>query len=408
MIQTEPNIESTRIGLAGAGPIPNAVLYNNGKQLLDAVLRDAGVQQATALPVGSVMPYAGSDLAVPTGWLLCNGQAVSRSTYAALFTVIGTTYGVGDGSTTFNLPDLRGRVLAGRDNMGNTTAQNRITTAGSGINGTTLGASGGSQTHTLTVAQMPSHNHAGRTETAPGTSGWAGVSSAIRAAYNSYTLDNQYMSFAGGNAAHNNTQPTLIGNYIIKAIADPVNTIGVSLAGTAGGDLTGTYPNPTIVNISNAPVHNSNTTLSFRTSNVERMSIDASGRVLKPGQPAFSGCKSGTTAAIQQNPWICNLAITNVGNHYNTSTGFFTCPVSGYYLCVAGWIGGSGTGYGRIRKNGVEQLFTHWNHGTSWDSIHVNAIVNCNTNDTLSFSIDGGSSGAWGDRHSSMSIYLLG
>src|SRR5688572_13958247 len=100
---------------------------------------------AATSTTGIAVPYAGSS--APTDWLLCDGSAVSRTTYANLFAVIGTTYGSGDGSTTFNLPDLRGRTVAGKDNMGGAAA-NRITSGGSGIAGTTLGAVGGTQTHT--------------------------------------------------------------------------------------------------------------------------------------------------------------------------------------------------------------------------------------------------------------------
>lgn len=67
-------------------------------------------------PSGVVLPFAGST--APSGWLLCFGQAVSRTTYASLFAAIGTAFGVGDGSTTFNLPDMRGRVPGGKDDMG--------------------------------------------------------------------------------------------------------------------------------------------------------------------------------------------------------------------------------------------------------------------------------------------------
>ena len=66
---------------------------------------DANNKAVPVMPVGCVIPFAGA--AAPTGWLLCQGQAVSRTTYAQLFSVIGTTYGSGDGSTTFNLPDMR-------------------------------------------------------------------------------------------------------------------------------------------------------------------------------------------------------------------------------------------------------------------------------------------------------------
>lgn len=106
---------------------------------------------------GAVLPFAGAN--APTGWLMCDGSEKSRTAFAELFAAIGTTYGPGDGSTTFNLPDMRGRVAAGKDNMGGTPA-NRLTAAGAGITGASLGATGGNQTHTLTTAQMPAHSHA--------------------------------------------------------------------------------------------------------------------------------------------------------------------------------------------------------------------------------------------------------
>ena len=97
---------------------------------------------------GTVTPFAGS--AVPGGYLLCYGQAVGRAGYAGLFNVIGTAYGAGDGSTTFNLPDLRGRVAAGKDDMGGSAA-NRIT--GTTVpNSPILGAAGGSQTESASVS----------------------------------------------------------------------------------------------------------------------------------------------------------------------------------------------------------------------------------------------------------------
>lgn len=106
--------------------------------------------------IGQVFDYAGTT--APTQSLFCYGQAVSRTTYAALFAVIGDTYGVGDGSTTFNIPDLRGRVVAGQDDMGGSSA-NRLTAVTGSLNGDTLGATGGAETHTLTTAQLPSHSH---------------------------------------------------------------------------------------------------------------------------------------------------------------------------------------------------------------------------------------------------------
>jgi hypothetical protein len=111
------------------------------KEYTDASLVSGG----SLVPTGVLNPYAGAT--APAGWLLCYGQAISRTTYSTLFTAIGTTYGVGDGSTTFLLPDMRGRVAAGQDDMGGTSAD-RLTTAGGGLDGDTLGAAGGSQNHT--------------------------------------------------------------------------------------------------------------------------------------------------------------------------------------------------------------------------------------------------------------------
>ena len=94
-------------------------------------------------PTGSITQYAGS--AAPTGWMFCDGDAISRTTYSALFAVIGTTFGSGDGTTTFNVPNLKGRVPVGRD-----ATQTEFDA---------LAETGGSKTHTLTSAEMPSHSH---------------------------------------------------------------------------------------------------------------------------------------------------------------------------------------------------------------------------------------------------------
>lgn len=112
------------------------------------------------LPAGLMVPYTGG--AAPSGWLLCDGSAVSRTTYARLFAAIGGTFGSGDNSTTFNLPDMRGRVPAGRDNMGGSAAI-RLTSGGSGVDGSTVGASGGIQTitptGTISGTQSIAHTH---------------------------------------------------------------------------------------------------------------------------------------------------------------------------------------------------------------------------------------------------------
>lgn len=110
-------------------------------QVLTAAQMNA-LEAATA-PTATITMFGAST--APTGWLLCDGTAVSRVTYAALFTAISTTYGAGNGTTTFNVPNLKGRVPVGRDSAD--------------ASFDVLGETGGAKTHTLTTSEMPSHTH---------------------------------------------------------------------------------------------------------------------------------------------------------------------------------------------------------------------------------------------------------
>lgn len=124
-------------------------------------------------------------------------------------------YGLGDGSTTFNLPDLRGRVAAGRDNMGGTAAA-RLTASGTGnpsLDGTALGAAGGTDRHQLTVAQMPNHQHNMKVLTDRDTAGSGTQRIPIT---NSGSATEDPTNANGGNEHHPNVQPTIILNKIIK------------------------------------------------------------------------------------------------------------------------------------------------------------------------------------------------
>lgn len=126
--------------------------------------RDLGSSSLT-LPSGIINPFAGTT--APDGWLLCYGQVLSRSSYPDLFVALSTTYNIGgEAGTDFRIPDLRGRAIAGVDNMGGSAAS-RITSGIAGITATTLGATGGDQrvqlhSHTNTAAftgTAASHNH---------------------------------------------------------------------------------------------------------------------------------------------------------------------------------------------------------------------------------------------------------
>lgn len=146
-------------------------------------------------PAGLIVPFAGS--VAPAGWLIANGALVSRTTYYRLFGVFGTRYGAGDGTNTFALPDLKGRIPVGVD-----TAQSEFTP---------LGLVGGAKTHTLTTDQMPSHTHLYSTNAANAqftTGGGTGMD--IR------QTNNATSSPTGGGQAHNNLQPYIALHYLIK------------------------------------------------------------------------------------------------------------------------------------------------------------------------------------------------
>lgn len=128
-----------------------------------------------AVPVSGVIPCF-SHTAPNSCFALPYGQAISRTTYAVLYNLVGTEHGVGDGSTTFNLPDIRGRLMAIWDSMG--APASRLTFAASGIDGTTIGFAAGAQTRSLTANELPAHNHTGSvgfTSTGTGTGTAAGT-----------------------------------------------------------------------------------------------------------------------------------------------------------------------------------------------------------------------------------------
>jgi microcystin-dependent protein len=167
---------------------------------LAAALAAFAAAQATQ-PTGMVTEYAGA--AAPTGWLLCDGSAVSRTTYSALYTALGgasSPWGQGDGSTTFNVPDMRGRAAIGAGQ-------------GSGLTNRALAAQVGTETHTLTTTEMPAHTHGLSNMGEINNTDAGGAQNRVTATGTGLadTTDS-----AGGGTAHSNMQPSVAINYIIK------------------------------------------------------------------------------------------------------------------------------------------------------------------------------------------------
>jgi microcystin-dependent protein len=198
-----PTKGTTYVG-NGSAPAALAVGANYTSVIADSA-EATGQRYAFVQPIGVILPYGGTS--APTGWLLAYGQDVSRTTYAALFAVYSTTYGVGDGSTTFTLPDLRGRVVAGQDDMGGTSA-NRLTGVTSSVDGDVLGGTGGTETQAYTQQ--------GTFTTGVNLGGVSVASGGNQAAGPAHPHE---VTISGTTVAGNNVQPTVILNYIIWAAA---------------------------------------------------------------------------------------------------------------------------------------------------------------------------------------------
>ena len=147
------------------------------------------------MPIGSVIEWLG-DIA-PTNWLILDGKAISREDYVELFEIYGTKYGAGDGSKTFNLPDLRDYVPVGKS------------ATDSNIN--EIGKKYGEKNHTLSISEMPRHTH-----NIAGSAG-AGSSSSYSRISNVKVWESNKIDSSGGSKSHNNMQPSMAVNFIVKA-----------------------------------------------------------------------------------------------------------------------------------------------------------------------------------------------
>ena len=183
----------------GTGP---GSVQENRRKIENSVVREENLFPPEMLmPVGVVLPYVSSN--APNGWLNCLGQELYRGDYPALFAVIGTTYGAGNGSTTFNLPNLAGRVVVGQG-------------AGSGLTNRSMGATGGAETHTLTADEMPSHSHDVSNTVQKSGVNTPGSLDNGGDEIDTVTTVTTASTSQGSGVAHNNMQPFAVLNYIIR------------------------------------------------------------------------------------------------------------------------------------------------------------------------------------------------
>ncbi len=301
-------------------------------------------------PIGSIITYAGNN--TPDNLLYCDGSAISRTTYSNLFSIIGITYGSGDGSTTFNLPDLRTRVPVGYNSSGTFNL---------------LGKTGGSETHTLTVDELPSHNHTYRddynsanninfpsgTEIGDNEYSVSGPSTKNYLLGITGTMDN-----TGNNAPHNNLQPYIVLNYIIYhgvgiinlnylsdvSISNPVSNQLLKYNGSQWNNSTINTSNLSDVSISTPTTgevlsYNSSTSKWSNKNNSLANLTDAS--ISTPITGEVLSYNSSTSKWSNKNNSLANLTDASISTpttgqvlSYNSSTSKWnnsTIPIGGCY-----------------------------------------------------------------------------
>lgn len=201
----DANEQLTGVSLNTDGTLKDGAVSSTAK-IADGVVTRAKLAADAKVPSGMIMSWPNTG-ALPSGWLECNGAAVSRTTYADLFAAIGTTWGAGDGSTTFNLPDLQRRTLVGAGGSGTADLGNAVGNTG-GVEGVTL--TQGHLPASMSLSTVTNNWNNG----AP-TGGSTRILSDVEYTDGQYTATQTYTN-AGGGVSHNNIQPSAVIRWVVK------------------------------------------------------------------------------------------------------------------------------------------------------------------------------------------------
>jgi len=290
----------------------------------------------TEYPVGSVIAYAG--VAAPAGWLLCDGAAVSRATYSSLFTVIGTQYGTGDGSTTFNLPNVKGRTVVMQD--------------ASDTDWDVLGETRGAKTVALSIAELAAHNHSyGNAWTNAPADGGSDINRyhvavGVNNDHGLGTISN------GSGTAHNNLQPSIVLNYIIRASAQV--TVAAPPLWQPGSPTPGL---PFTCTSSTRPALPFVGMVIFETDTLRGRQWDGVSWKLSGSRSPVAKLRATTIRAAGNAAWLATTFDTADEDTWNSFSGGnptrLTCQEAGVYNIegTAGFVGGTGSRGAGLRKN---------------------------------------------------------
>lgn len=269
-----------------------------------------GSATGDTLPIGSMVPYLKA--VPPENWLTCDGSAISRADYPELFNAIGTTFGEGDGSTTFNLPNSKGRTIVGLD--AEDTDFNAI--------GKTLGE----KTHTLTTNELPKHGHI-TGEQHYGISASSGTDSATV----TYTKNGSLTGLTGDDQPHNNIQPSIVITYIIKAkqSAGVVATVVDSLESTSATDALSAKKGkalndkimPTVLYMSDGNTVKSDITLNDNVSNYDYLDIQFK-------KASGGGVTVGYSRIYKENYGMYNALTSSFSSGDNKVITIYSCIIS--------------------------------------------------------------------------------